>query len=187
LFSSAFFKRKLMGSAVICFVRDFMSDNIIFKETVRKHFDYRDDGELIWKYCRGGVAMGEVAGSVRPNGYKDIRFYGKLWRAHRLIFIWHHGWVPDYLDHIDRNPLNNRIENLRPATLQQNVHNASIHKNNTSGFKGIFWSKERNRWAARCRVNYKSYYVGNFKDINDAVAALHEFRKKHHGEFSCNG
>lgn len=85
------------------------------QECVRSLFDYRD-GELYWKVSRGnGMKIGDLAGTVRTDGYRSIQINGKLYLAHRLIFLYHYGYIPKEIDHIDSNPSNNNISNLRES------------------------------------------------------------------------
>ena len=95
--------------------------------------------------------------------------------------------MPKYIDHIDGNPLNNKIENLRECTHQQNHFNERKPKNNTSGIKGVSFHKPTKKWRATVFLNYKQHYLGLFKDIKEAEKACIEFRNKHHGEFANHG
>lgn len=73
----------------------------------------------------------------------------RLYLAHRLGYLYVHGEFPsEKLDHIDRDKTNNRVQNLRPATHKQNSENKGIQANNTSGYKGVSWSKQRSKWVA---------------------------------------
>jgi hypothetical protein len=97
-------------------------------------FSYAD-GKLLWRVDRGRARVGTEAGAVIPNGRLYVQVDGKKHLVHRVIWYLHHGSVPDFLDHIDGNPLNNRIENLRPATKAQNAMNRRIRSDNSTGFK----------------------------------------------------
>ena len=88
------------------------------------------------------------------------------------------------VDHIDRNPLNNRIENLRMATCQQNSMNKTKTSKNTSGYKSISWNKEKQKWHARIKRNYKSIHLGYFSDIEDAREIYNKNAKELFGEFA---
>jgi len=63
-----------------------------------------------------------------------------------LIFLYHHGYLPKFVDHIDGNKKNNRIENLREATKSQNAMNQKVSTRNTSGIKGVMWHKRDKKW-----------------------------------------
>jgi len=153
-------------------------------ELLHELFDYVE-GSLIWKKqlsYRGKI--GTIAGTTKSNGYISVGIDNKEYLLHRLIFMYYKGYLPNYVDHIDNNHKNNKIENLRECSNQQNSFNAKKSKNNTSGIKGISWSKDRKKWEAKCQINRKTIHLGRFSDINEASKALMEFRKKHHGEYA---
>ena len=87
-------------------------------------------------------------------------------------------------DHIDRNALNNQRSNLRIVTHSQNQMNKGMSKNNTSGFKGVMWSKKSKKWQANIRKNNKKLYLGLFKTKEEAYEAYVEACKKYHGDFA---
>ena len=95
-----------------------------------------------------------------------------------------HGSLPDHIDHIDGNRLNNRIENLRSASKVENGQNAKLSKANKSGFKGVSWYKASSKWAAECWVNKKKHYLGYFDTIEQATFAVKSFREQNHGLFA---
>jgi len=89
------------------------------------------------------------------------------------------------VDHIDRNPLNNQRSNLRLCTSSQNKCNRGPRKDNKSGYKGVSWHSQRNKWTARIKTPYGKYlHLGLFSDKLDAVNAYNEAAQKHHGEFA---
>jgi hypothetical protein len=132
-------------------------------------FEYRD-GELYWKvaYSRR-IKVGEKAGTVR-NKYKAIEFSGRKFYTHRVIYEMFFGEIENNLqiDHIDRNPLNNHIENLRLVNNSENQSNQSF-KGNTSGHKYITWNKTHRKWHLQFRINGKNYNFGYFEDLELAI------------------
>lgn len=90
----------------------------------------------------------------------------------------------DCCDHINGNGLDNRRENLRVCTIQQNLSNRGIASNNRSGFKGVYWSKRYQKWEVEVWASKKKNYVGRFISLKDAAIAYNEAAKKHHGEFA---
>lgn len=153
-----------------------------FMSVIKKHptqkrlkelFNYRKNGQLIRKSKTSNrVKVGDVAGGInKTTGYCDICVDNENYRAHRLIFIWHHGYNPenDIDHHPDRNRTNNRIENLREATRSCNLRNTGNPCTNKSGVKGVWWCKSRNKWAAEIMVMQKKKYLGYHKDFNEAV------------------
>ena len=103
---------------------------------------------------------------------------------HRLIYLFHHGVLPKIIDHIDNDRTNNKIENLREATQQQNCLNRAAHKNNMSGCKNVHWDKSMKKWCVSMAVNRKRKTVGYFEDIEFAVLVAEEARLKFHGSFA---
>jgi len=108
---------------------------------------------------------------------------GFRYKLHRLIFMFHNGFMPIQVDHIDRNPLNNCIENLRAANNQTNSFNKIAQKNCEIGIKNICWHKKAKKWMVT--VNKK--YIGLFKDLELAELVAIEARNKYHGVFANHG
>ena len=87
-------------------------------------------------------------------------------------------------DHRDRDKRNNQRPNLRSATSSQNHANTGISKVNTSGFKGVHWSDEKQKWMAKIQVKGKSHYLGYFDDPKLASDAYMSAARFHFGEFA---
>jgi hypothetical protein len=96
------------------------------------------------------------------------------------------GPIPEgyYIDHIDGNPSNNKLENLRLANQKENSRNSKKPKNNTSGYKGVHWNKEKEKWQARVMINTITKHIGYFEDLIEAAKAYNEAALKYHGEFA---
>ena len=94
-------------------------------EYLRDLFEYRD-GKLYWKVARSNIKPGDRAGTPDKLGYRSVLVDKKPIKEHRITFFLHHGFMPETVDHIDGNPANNRIENLRAATLSENCFNRRI-------------------------------------------------------------
>jgi hypothetical protein len=164
-----------------------MTIESITQELVQHLFDYRD-GELYWRVKpsnRVRIHIGQKAGTLNIRGYFSTKINRKLYFNHRLIFLMHYGYLPDYLDHIDGNRVNNKVENLREATLSQNQHNRKLSKNNTSGVKGVSWQK--NKWRVQIRLNDKLKSFGSYDDLELAELVAQEARTKYHGSFTNHG
>lgn len=153
------------------------------KNDLIENFDFKDNN-FYWKKPRNGIAVGQKAGSIDTAGYLRLRFNQKKYLVHRLVFLYHHGYMPKYIDHIDGNPLNNDITNLREATFSQNRHNLKIQKNNTSGYKNVTWSTTQKKWRVYIQVNGKIIGFGGFDDIELAGLVAEEARNKYHGKFA---
>ena len=156
------------------------------QDLLNEVFDYCD-GNLFWKVKKGTVKIGQMAGTLANTGYWQICLFKRFYLAHRLIFLMHKGYLPNELDHIDGNKLNNRIDNLREATKSQNQFNKGMRKNNTSGVKNVFWCKNYKKWRVLVSVDGKKRHVGYFEDIEVAKEVAIDFRKQHHGEFANHG
>lgn len=152
---------------------------------VRELFDYREDGALIWKIYRSQNARaGDVAGYKKSHGYLYISIDDKRFIAHRIVFLWHHGYLPADVDHINGIRSDNRIENLRAASRSQNLQNSKKSSRNTSGFKGVSWCKKRMKWRANICANYKQVALGYFDTPEAAHAAYVEAARSLHGDFA---
>ena len=88
------------------------------------------------------------------------------------------------VDHINQNGLDNRKSNLRICSNQNNICNCKIPKNNKSGCKGVYWSKDKNKWTVQVTINNKTKYIGRFDSYEDAVKARQEASKQYYGEFA---
>ena len=146
-------------------------------------FEYRD-GDLYRKVNSKKAKAGDKAGCNDHKNYLKTKIDNVAYFNHRIIFFMHHGYLPEFIDHIDGNTLNNRIENLRPATNTQNQWNSKLPKTNTSGVKGVYWVKRDSKWRAMCRVNGTKYHIGIFTELSEAENAINNFRKTNHKEFA---
>ncbi|MBF7978096.1 MULTISPECIES: HNH endonuclease [Rahnella] len=122
-------------------------------------------------------------GSKNDEGYLYITCFGHVRPAHRMAYYYMTGRLPKTVDHIDRVKTNNEWKNLREATNAENQWNKAMKRNNTSGVKGVYWSKKDNRWIAEIRLNGARHYVGSYRDMEDAKLAISEKRKVLHGAF----
>ena len=139
---------------------------------------YYIDGVLHHKYNKNyRTKKGDIAGSVNSAGYMFIVLKGVKFLAHRAVFLMINGKLPKYIDHIDGNKLNNKIENLRACTFSQNVCNKPKPKNNTSGEKGVYWDKNRGKWKVQMELLGKQHHFGRFINFDDAKAEA-IFRRK---------
>lgn len=163
-------------------------DFTLTKDFLWQIFDYKD-GDLYWKqalsknYRLVGMKVGYAS---KSSTYVQVSIKRKKYYVHRIIFFMFNDFNPKSVDHIDGNPRNNRIENLRNATFCQNQYNKKLSKNNTSGVKGVYFNKTKNKWIARCGANRKENYLGEFDNIFDAEKAVQQYRQTLHGEFSRN-
>lgn len=153
------------------------------QELLKELFEYKD-GQLLRKTKRGGKTKGAPTGCDNGFGYLVTGVNYKLYPTHRLIFLYHSGYLPNVIDHINGNKQDNRIENLREATVSQNNYNCKKRKTNTSGHKNVYWDKTRNKWMVNMRVERRGKHIGYFDNIEDAIKAAIEARIKYHKEFA---
>ena len=165
-----------------------MNMSEINQALLQELFEYKD-GDLYWKKVPSNnyrLNQMKVGYASTKSKYLQVSIHKKKYYVHRIVFMFHHGFMPEALDHIDGNKKNNAIENLRQATLSQNQYNKKIARHNTSGIKGVYWHKRSEKWMARCTINKKCFYIGSYKNLNEAKVAVINFRKTHHGEFARN-
>ena len=161
---------------------------MITQQRLHELFEYRDDGNLIRKVSTTNrVKVGDVAGyRNNNNGRYYVTFNKKNYLLHRWIFMYHHGYLTNGkdVDHIDGNPGNNRIENLREITHAQNLLNSKIYHSNTSGIKGVYWNKQRCKWQVQLSIKGKVKYLGQYTTLEEAKAVIEKARNEHHGDFA---
>lgn len=119
------------------------------------------------------------------HGHGQIGIHCKNYMLHRVAWAHYYGeWPKGNLDHINGDPSDNRICNLREATQSQNMMNATIRSDSSSGVKGVSWSKKEKRWYAYINKNKKMLSLGRYELLEDAIAARIDGEKIHHGEFA---
>ena len=157
----------------------------ITREYLRQLFDY-ENGHLLWKIRKARcISIGSRAGYTVNGGYRQVEINGRAYYVHRLIWIWHNDYNGELqIDHINNNTSDNRIENLRPADNTQNAHNQSIAKNNTSGFKGVSWHNQMQKWRADITLNGKRKHLGLFDKLEDAAKAYDQAATENFGEYA---
>ena len=161
---------------------------MITQAQVQELFNYDPEtGILTNKKPRRGATAGKAVGCTSAAGYLVNGFNGKNYLVHRVCFLHYHGFLPEMLDHVDNDRLNNRIINLRECTLQENNQNRRAGKNNASGVKGVTWKKSKQLWHAQVSHGCKYIHIGYFKDIKKAKEAIKAKRTELHGEFANHG
>lgn len=158
------------------------NDPKITSTFVRGLFDYVD-GQLIWKVQYATcIRVGWVAGSFNARGYGKVRIDNRHYQLHRLIWLHQHGeWPSGYVDHIDGNPRNNRIENLRDVSVSvngQNQRRAMVH--NTCGFLGVTFEKQTRKFKAHININGRPKTLGRFPTAEEAHRVYLDAKRQHH-------
>lgn len=140
--------------------------------------DYKYIKDYCWNTHTGGYIRAYYHTSELDNS-KQKRSYIMI---HQLLSgIYGYGKEPD---HINGKPWDNRKQNLRKSTHEQNMKNCKIYKNNTSGHKGVYYSKRGNRWKAFININKKRVHLGTFLSYEDAVKRRETAEEKYYGEFN---
>ena len=130
------------------------------------------------------VHIGDIAGTVKWNGYIGISIDSKIYYSHRLAWLYMTGsWPKDMIDHINMVKADNRFANLREADNSKNKINQPLLKSNTSGYKGVSFNKLINKFTAQIKINGKKKHLGCFDDPKLASIAFQSAAKKHHGDF----
>lgn len=125
-----------------------------------------------------------ISGTLTNYGYINIKINHITYMAHRLVWLYHYGKFPDkFIDHINGIHNDNRVENLRECTKQENSRNRLENANNKSGFKGVSWHKASNKWQSQCEVNGKNVYLGVYKTPEEAHEVYKIYSKEVFGEF----
>lgn len=119
------------------------------------------------------------------DGYMGGTVLSIRMAAHRVAWAVYWGvWPQGYLDHINCEKTDNRLSNLRCATLEQNSRNKKKHKDNESGFKGVHLDRTTGKWRAQIMVNGKRLQLGSHPLPEDAHAAYRKAADDLHGEFA---
>ena len=127
---------------------------------------------------------GKIAGNLAPAGHRVVAVAHIQYRSHRLVWLYVHGEpVPDVIDHIDGDRLNNRFTNLRAATKSENSANMRIRSSNTTGIKGV-GALPNGRFRARIMVNFKQVHLGRFDTLEEAAKARFDAAVRLHGAFA---
>lgn len=160
-----------------------MSNNDITQEYLKSIVRY-EDGKLISLVKRGKVRLGQAIGTTRNDGRVVVRLKDKLVLLYRMIFLYHHGYLPKYIDHINGNPSDDRIENLREATWADNCRN-SRKRSGSYNLKGVEFTGSKYR--SSIKVNYKKYELGYYKTPELAHEAYCLAADMAFGEFANYG
>lgn len=133
-----------------------------------------ETGEFRWLISTNTkVKVGDLAGVVnKTDHYRYIGMGGRKMAAHRLVFLYVYGKLPEkQVDHIDRDRTNNRLANLREATPRVNTLNRGLQSNNSSGTVGVYWDADRGKWNAQIKDHGKTKHLGSFLGLDEAIAA----------------
>ena len=146
-------------------------------ERLKELFEYDPESGLFTRAkAIKGYRKGQQAGTDNGRGYIRLVIDGRGVLAHRLAWFYVHGeWPEGEIDHINRIPNDNRIENLRVVTRSQNLVNKGLDRRNTSGVTNVTFDRHRNRWTAQMRRDGRQYNLGRFTDKERAIEAVTRF------------
>jgi len=150
---------------------------------IRDRLAYCATGRLIHRF---GKTCGKTAGGLSGNGYFTISVLGKNIGLHRAIWAYHNGALPPdgmVIDHINGDPKDNRIENLRLATYAQNLANKTKAPRGKQRMFGVSFNKDAKRFRSQLRVNGKRVHIGYFDTAEEAVAAYEAKGREIYGQF----
>jgi hypothetical protein len=151
---------------------------MVTQERLKELFDYQD-GTFVRR--KTGIPIVANFGNKR---YSRVCIDKKPYSLHRMIYLWHHGYLPKTLDHIDGDRANNKIENLREATQQQNCLNRKHHSNSKSPYKNVYWHQSMNKWTVVMQVDGNRKQLGYYDDVERADLVAMEARNKFQGQFA---
>lgn len=154
---------------------------------LRQRLRYEPEtGKLFWLDHEGMSKQwhtkwaGKESFTADSYGYRVGNIDNRLFLAHRVAWALHYGeWPIDQIDHINGVKDDNRINNLRAVTNQENQKNSSMAVNNKSGVTGVYWSKISRWWVAQIKVDGKQLYLGKFDTIEEAAAVRKEAATKY--------
>jgi|SRR5580765_96318 len=164
-------------------------------ETLKARFNYDPETGIFTRIMRSDVRpcwnsryADKPAGTISATtGYVNLNIDKRLYRAHRLAWLYVYGTWPDgELDHKNLDRLDNRISNLRQATSGQNRANTRKQSNNTSGYKGVTRFRYGNvyKWRARINKNRTEIVLGYYDRLEEAHNAYSNAAQKFYGEFA---
>ncbi len=159
----------------------------ITQKRLREVLNYDPEtGYFTWQVERAiHIHIGMRAGCINRTGYRFIKIDYVYYTEHRLAFLYMTGkWPKQCVDHIDLRKDNNAWDNLRDATISENVWNRPKKSTNTSGFKGVSWDKSVKKWRASIGKHRKVQCLGFFDSKEDAGKAYSAAAPDFHGEFA---
>ena len=157
-------------------------------EYLRKRLRYEPEtGKLFWRDCEDMPQSWltrwvgkEAFTAVNTDGYRFGLVRRNSLKGHRVIFALHYGeWPKGQIDHINGIREDNRIQNLRVVTNQENQHNSSMRLDNISGFTGVYWHKKSGKWAVQINICGRKKYIGLFTEIEAAAEARAKASRQH--------
>jgi hypothetical protein len=163
----------MITQEIVCELIDYELETgkLMWRERDRRWFLSDQD----WQWWNKRFARKEAFITQSSQGYFRGKILGKLYLAHRIIWLYINGKWPEQIDHINHDRGDNRLINLREASIQENQKNQSKSRKNVSGHTGIYFDKRTRKW----RSYIKNMYLGYFDLFEDAVSARKEAEIKY--------
>lgn len=162
-------------------------DGLALRARALELFEYdRNAGTFRYKSTSGKAMSGDVAGTTKSRkGYRSIRIDGHSYRAHRLVWIMHYDeWPLVWVDHINGDRDDNRIDNLRLATPAQSSGNMVKKVSASKVLKGASYRPQTGRWRSSIKIGGRNTHLGIFDTEQEAHEAYRDASLRIHGEFS---
>lgn len=164
-----------------------MEEAALTHSRLREMVDYDPEtGVFTWReQIAKCIRIGNVCGRINAKGYRQIQISGRLYQAHRLVWLWMTGgWPPTSLDHRNGQKDDNRFANLRLATSSQNGANRRLPQHNTSGYRGVTKHTQTGKWQSQIGVAGRSIHLGLYADAVDAARAYNKAAAEAFGEYA---
>lgn len=156
-------------------------------DLINDNFYYDDEiGRLRYKNTYNNIKEGDIAGTERRTGYREIKVKGSLIREHRAIYkLFNQDWdCKSEVDHKNNIRNDNRISNLQLATSSENNSKKTKQKNNKSGYYGVSYNNEKSRWVSMIYKNKKKIFLGYFDCPIEAAKIYDDAARLYHGNFA---
>lgn len=158
---------------------------MITQTELRRLFEYEPNTGRFRRLVKRHHSHQDYPSSRHSRGYRQITIGGRTYLMHRLVWLYVHGFMPGQIDHINGDRTDNRLCNLREVTQSQNNANSARRKDSTSGVKGVYFSRQKNKWAARIKPSgSKRVHLGFFADRNEAANAYAKAAAEHFGQYA---
>jgi hypothetical protein len=160
---------------------------MITQEYLKDVFDYNPEtGTLVRKkFFSNRSKLGVPLGSPKNGRHMVVSINRKYYGIHRIVWMYVYGKWPDgVIDHINGDPTDNRICNLRDCKQSHNLCNSKLPTTNKTGVKGVSWDAERNKWFAKINYKKKQYALGRYDDFGVACEVVNKKRIELHGDYA---
>lgn len=156
------------------------------QERLKELLDYDPEtGVFTWLVTNSTRNVAGNEAGCRADGKVYVGVDGRMYRAHRLAWLYVHGEFPsENLDHVNRDWQDNRIDNLRIASQEENMRNRGRQRNNTTGYKGVSFIRRDKRYQAKIQHSGKHQHLGYFTCPREAAHAYNKAAIQLHGEFA---